>query len=123
MTVSEPESVKAALIPAHVQPRSLRLLHLRRARCRKKESRCYLKGLVYRRGQWTLAGSDKLRKRKGVRETCMINQNSINQAKRRRCKIRMLYCFFGGFFARAACVTTALEGKKKSALSVQDGVQ
>lgn len=55
----------------------------------------------------------------------MINQNSINQAKRQRCKIGMLYffCFFFFFFARAACVTTALEEKKKSALGIQDGVQ
>lgn len=52
-----------------------------------KGSRCYLSGSVCRRGRWTLAGSDKLRKRKGVRETCVINQNNINQAKRRRCKI------------------------------------
>lgn len=52
-----------------------------------KGSCCYLSGSVCRRGRWTLTGSDKLRKRKGVTETCVINQNSIDQAKRRRCKI------------------------------------
>lgn len=46
-----------------------------------------------------LAGSDKQRKRKGVRGTSMINQNSINQAERRGCKIGMLY----------VCVTTSLK--------------
>lgn len=54
-----------------------------------------------------LAGSDKQRKRKGVRGTSMKNQNSINQAERRGCKIGMLY----------VCVTTS------SVLDVQDGVQ
>lgn len=53
----------------------------------------------------------------------MINQNSINQAKRRRCKIGMLYFFFFSFFCRSCMRDNRFRRKKKSALGVQDGVQ
>lgn len=82
-STGEPQSVKAALIPA--QPS--RPLH---AGCRRREAAVISAGWYadVAGGRWQDPTSRA--KGKGVRETCVINQHNVNQARRWRCQIGRL---------------------------------